>query len=287
MHAMKSHDAIQTRRSELKFEIEEPLATSIRGYLGSRLRPDPNSTPSGYPVCSVYLDSPDGMLYRQTNDGIRNRYKLRVRVYDNHPDHPAFLEIKRRDGSAVKKQRCKVNRRVATELLAGRQIPIAQAGLGQHAVASQKERKAYQDFCRLRDSIGAVGTTYVLYRREAYVSPQQCDWRATFDRNLVASKYELESELVIPQKVVAAAKPDEVVFELKFTNRFPNWMRELVRTFNLVSGPFPKYVTCRSKIAPPAKSSEFMHEASARQFQRSHSANRSGAAAMQRMNGTG
>lgn len=252
MHAVQSHDAIQASRSELKFTVDEGLADSIRRYLGARLRPDPHSVAGGYPVCSVYLDSQDDRLLRQTNEGVRNRYKLRARIYDDHPGHPAFLEIKRRDGNAVKKQRARVDRSLAMAVLAGEPVADCQAALNRQGISSQKQWKAFSEFCRLRDSISAVGTTYVIYRREAFVSPANLDWRATFDRHLYASAYRPGTPLTIPTEKVAAENVKTVVFELKFTNRFPIWMRELVQAFNLLAGPYPKYVTCRERIKPRA-----------------------------------
>ena len=250
MHAITSHDAIQSRRSELKFTIDESQSLGIRQYLGARLRPDPHGISGGYPVCSVYLDTPDNRLYLQTCQGVRNRYKLRVRIYDDQWGHPAFLEIKRRDGKAVKKQRARVDRTLAAALLSGRYASLADSTVSGGAQPSQDDWAAFHEFCRLRDIIGAVGTTYVCYQREAYVSPFRSDWRATFDRNLVAGVYRPGSPLEIPGEVVKTDWHGKVVFELKFTNRFPNWMQDLVRTFNLTPGPFPKYLTCRDAIVP-------------------------------------
>ncbi len=113
---------VQPIRSELKFEVTEQLASEIKRYLGATLRRDTHcmgKDPSGYQVCSVYLDSPDAMLCGQTLEGKRNRYKLRIRIYDDHPLHPAFAEIKRRECQVIKKQRATVDRVTATAILAG------------------------------------------------------------------------------------------------------------------------------------------------------------------------
>ncbi|QEG01685.1 VTC domain protein [Stieleria maiorica] len=250
MHFKASHDAIQSSRSELKFTIDPRQATAITDYLGARLRPDPHAVPGGYPVCSVYLDSADDLLMRQTNQGLRNRFKLRVRIYNDDPRQPAYLEIKRREGSAVKKQRCPVDRTIAATILSTQQGAVRPPATSAGDPKTQQQWLAFQEFCRLRDMISAIGTTYVYYRREAFVSPHNTDWRATFDRQLVASPYVPGSPLRIPTDVVPAGGEQTVVFELKFTDRFPNWMRDLVQTFNLVAGPFPKYVTCRQCITP-------------------------------------
>ena len=156
MHSNASHDAVFSSRSELKFEIDESKARAIRSYLGARLRPDPHSVAGGYPVCSVYMDSADDLLLRQTNQGVRNRYKLRVRIYSDNPGHPAYIEIKRREGSAVKKQRVGVSREVATALLSGKFASIGDAMPGDQGLMDSSDWTAFHEFCRLRDRIRAV-----------------------------------------------------------------------------------------------------------------------------------
>jgi len=41
-----------------------------------------------------------------------------------------------------------------------------------------------------------------------------------------------------------------IVLELKFTDRFPNWMRQMVQTFNLFRTSMAKYVTCAMAMTP-------------------------------------
>jgi hypothetical protein len=40
-----------------------------------------------------------------------------------------------------------------------------------------------------------------------------------------------------------------VVLELKFTNRFPNWMRQMVGIFDLERTSVAKYVSCTRTLA--------------------------------------
>ena len=240
---------VQPTRSELKFEVTEALACEIKRYLGATLRADSNGVgdgDSGYRVCSVYLDSPDSVLCKQTLEGKRNRYKLRVRIYDDHPGHPAFAEIKRRDGQMIKKQRAIVSRETAKALLSGEPVAYSPVSDGESRGHGDLRRDwlAFNDFCWLRNKIGATGRTYVSYQREAYVSPDGLGWRATFDRQLRAHPYRLGDPITIPVDGIAAASDAVVVFELKFTNRFPRWMQELVRVFDLGAVSFPKYVNC-------------------------------------------
>jgi hypothetical protein len=245
----RMHETLQPSRIELKFRITEPIAAEIKRYLGATLHKDPHGLshgPDGYPVCSVYLDSQDASLYGQSIAGERNRFKLRVRVYDADPSSPAFVEIKRRDGQVIKKQRAKVNRDVAAAILGG--APGSLAAARANGSWSPRDWMAMQEFCRLRDGIRAFGTTYVSYLRDAYVSPASLHWRVTFDRGLAATAYRPGETISIPEDCIPARDHDAVILELKFTDRFPRWMHDLVRVFNLNPVSFPKYIHCADAV---------------------------------------
>lgn len=233
---------LQSSRYELKFIIDEAQASEIVKFVTSYLEPDPFNPPDvrGYPICSLYLDSPNLRLYDATVQGHKNRYKLRIRFYDNEPSHSAFVEIKRRETDVIKKKRAAVNRDGARLILAG-ESPRVEFLYKQNGSSSALD--ALYEFCRLRDQIRASGVTYVYYRREAYVSPASSHIRVTFDRGLQAGDYEIGSKLELPQEV-KKANVGGVVLELKFTDRFPNWMRDLSEIFNLQRTSVPKYVKC-------------------------------------------
>ena len=115
-------DRMQLQRWELKYIIPERVALSIRDFVRAYLDLDEDGAtrPSlSYPVHSLYLDSEDLVLYWNTINGNKNRYKLRLRFYDNRSDAPVYFEIKRRVNDAILKQRGAVRREAVGWLLAG------------------------------------------------------------------------------------------------------------------------------------------------------------------------
>jgi hypothetical protein len=64
--------------------------------------------------------------------------------------------------------------------------------------------------------------------------------RLTFDREICAEPF-FRPEAVVRMTRPARVFPEFVVLELKFTTRFPNWFRELVRRFNLMQFSSAKY----------------------------------------------
>lgn len=246
---MPSAGRFQSSRFELKYIITESYARAIRDFALSYLEPDPHADPARnceYAVHSLYLDSRDLFLCRQTREGHKNRFKLRIRFYDDLPDSPAFLEIKRRENDVILKQRARVRRTAATRILNGHWPPA-----GDILTSAQDGLATVEDFCRLRSLLEASGTVFTSYMREAYVTPNDNTVRVTFDRRLYGTLYQGHGTLVRQGRV---ARPDVggVILEIKFTDRFPAWLGHLARAFNLTRISMPKYVVCVTALSAPA-----------------------------------
>lgn len=232
-------DKLQASRWEQKYIITENVALQIREFVRSYLELDENGVGKpnySYPVHSLYLDSPDLKLYWSTINGDKNRFKLRLRFYNDNVDTPVFFEIKRRMNNCILKQRGGVRRDAVNLLLAG-YLPESS-----HLVSSNpRQFMALQNFCNLMHQYHAKPTVHIAYLREAYVPHDDNSARLTMDR-IVRAEPEpvprLSTEMTNP--VVVWGK--EVVLELKFTNRFPDWFRDLVHVFGLHQCGAAKYV---------------------------------------------
>lgn len=230
---------LQTQRLELKYIIPEGLAVRIRDFLLPFLEIDAfgaTQPDMSYPVHSLYLDSPDLFTYRSTINGDRNRYKLRIRFYEGRPQAPVFFEIKRREDNAIYKQRCAVVREAVGEVMAG--IIPDRSSLAEDGPDAEC---SLHTFCRLVNQLQARPIAHVAYRREAWSSRGNNRTRVTMDRR-VQSCREPSIRLDANQTDPVTVFGDDVVLELKFTGRFPNWMRELVQVFGLKQCSAAKYV---------------------------------------------
>jgi hypothetical protein len=244
------HHSMQTSRYELKYIVDERQAMTLREYMRGYLTPDPHTKPeegNAYWVYSLYCDSPQLALYQSSKEGRKNRFKLRMRFYDDDPSQPVYLEIKRRLGDVIKKQRAGVRRDAAQKYLLG-QLPSLIDLLPDQD--PQKAPSALDTFSLLYRNIGAMGCVYVYYHREAYVASDNDDVRVTFDRRIQAGYFNHIRSLYPPRDGLLADIPG-IVLELKFTDRYPVWMQEIVRTLNLWRVPMAKYVACLEKIRTP------------------------------------
>lgn len=231
-------DNLQLQRLELKYIINEATALAVRDFVSSYLQVDefgatqPNLS---YPVHSLYLDSDQLTLYWHTINGNKNRYKLRLRFYDNQPDSPVFFEIKRRMNDAIMKERGGVRRSEVDRILAGH-LPAP----SQLIHPSPKSMASILHFSQLMQEHHARPRAHVAYWREAWISPQSNAVRVTMDRDVCCDPEptaRLSTELVNP--VIVFGK--SVVLELKFTGRFPDWFKDLARVFGLRQCSAAKY----------------------------------------------
>ena len=232
-------DKMQASRFEQKYIISEEQALQIRDFVRSYLELDENGVGKpnySYPVHSLYLDSDDLKLYWSTINGDKNRFKLRLRFYNNNPDTPVFFEIKKRMNNCIMKQRGGVRRDSVDWLLAGH---IPEQG---HMVSKDpKHLIALQNFCRMMQQIRAKPKAHIAYFREAYVPHDDNSARLTMDRE-VRAEPELTARLSTKMEQPVLVWGKDVVLELKFTNRFPDWFRQLVRIFSLRQCGAAKYV---------------------------------------------
>lgn len=232
---------LQSSRHELKYVIDERLARPLRDFARVYLQPDEHADVHNgcqYVVHSLYLDSPSFALCRATMQGHKNRFKLRIRYYDDAPESPAFFEIKRRIDDVILKHRAVAHREAVGRILRG-QWPKWSDLVHQRSA----DYGALQRFCSLRDTIQADGRVFVSYMREAYVAPDNNRVRMTLDRRIACTPYAHGYSLGRTRRSLDP-RIEGVVLELKFTERFPKWMRRMVRTFNLERTSMAKYVAC-------------------------------------------
>lgn len=231
-------DHFQAQRFELKYRVSDSVAAQIRDFVGGYLEYDEYSRDCpghAYLNHSLYLDSDDLRLYWDVVNGLKNRYKLRLRYYDDNPESPVFFEIKRRVNDAILKQRCPVRRAAVKTLLCG-QLPAPE----DLCSARSEAFAAIQEFCRLMADLNAAPKVHVSYRREAWADRDRNSVRVTLDHELCcAPRFTPELTTGIEGAVRPFAR--QFILELKFTARYPVWFRELVESFETTQSGCAKY----------------------------------------------
>jgi SPX domain protein involved in polyphosphate accumulation len=222
-----------TTRHECKYLVSPAEAVALRSFARPFVQPDRHARgwPGGrYPVCSLYLDSPDLRLARETQDGCRDRFKLRIRSYSDEATAPAFLEIKQRHDGSVRKSRARLDRdRLKRFLEPGGDAPRGDvpADLGRFVMQMR--------------SVGARPTARVVYEREAYESSAAEPVRVTFDTGLRFADTR-EYELAREGAGFLRQPGQDVVLEVKFNDAFPGWVDRMISSFGLQRRSFSKYL---------------------------------------------
>jgi hypothetical protein len=235
---MSQDHRLQQQRFELKYLIPEEITPWMRDFISSYLEVDdygadrPNYS---YPVHSVYLDSDDLWTHQAVINGIKNRFKLRLRYYDDNPNTPVFFEVKARVDGCILKQRCGV-RRDAVPLLAAGQLPEP----GQLLSKEPRHLVAFERFNALLLQLNARPKVHNSYLREAWVSAHDNSVRVTFDRKVQIEPY-FRTQPVVEMYNPARVFPQSTILELKFTTRYPDWLKVMVRRFNLMQFSSAKY----------------------------------------------
>ncbi len=234
----KTVDRMLACRYEMKYLINEIETAAIERYIRPFLEPDKYSKLQRggyYPIVSLYLDSPDLRLCRETMTGVKNRFKLRIRSYTDEPEYPRFFEIKRRINRVIMKSRARVMDADVPILLRGKSLPPQ---------GYTTDEAALNQFQLYVASVHAGPMVLVRYLRQAWESPSQNRVRVTFDRELC---YKVTHEPYVRLGGSGWQRNDvtmnNVILEIKFTGTYPLWLSRLVEDFGLVLNSVSKYAT--------------------------------------------
>jgi hypothetical protein len=225
-------------RYEFKYVVDEATADAIRDRAVLWMEPDASGDGGQYRVTSLYMDRTDWLLARQTFEGLRERFKLRLRFYSACDEEPApdevrwFAEVKQRIGKTIRKLR------IPTDVEQARAIAL---GLPTDHVAAPW-------FMSLAERIDARPMLWVRYDREAMASPWGDGARLTFDRNIevqpprsVSDGRSVDPLVAVPSEWRSIELDRPVVIEMKFNDAYPAWMRQIAETLHLRRVSCSKY----------------------------------------------
>jgi hypothetical protein len=225
-------------RFEMKYLITEAQAQAIAQFIKPFLQLDRYcklQRGGVYPIVSLYLDSDDLLLCRESLTGQKNRFKLRIRSYTDEPEYPRFFEIKRRINTIILKSRARVMYRDVPTLLAGLPLPPQDYTTDEEAV------NQFQLYMR---AIDAKPLVLIRYMRQAFEGDSENRVRVTFDRELcynVTTKPEvtLDGQGWQRNSLTRAG----VILEIKFTGSYPAWLSRMAACFGLRQRSISKYAT--------------------------------------------
>lgn len=224
----------RVNRYELKYIVRIDEVHRIITDIESMTRPDKHSGARGYRVVNLYYDSPGLDFYWDKLDGIRNRRKLRLRIYpgdDIEAVSQGMVEIKQRINRAVKKRRLKLALDEAEQLC---------AGYLERDDLDQLDRQVASEVQYMVQAMHLRPSCVTAYRRLAFVGGlYDVGLRITFDIDIscrvhgLKVNYDAKNHLMLP--------PDWSIMEVKVNEAVPDWVTSLLARHNCQSRRVSKY----------------------------------------------
>lgn len=223
---------IDIDRTELKYAVDPVSAAMTRSRLSPYMTPDPHNGPEGYPVRSLYFDSLADTDFQQKLDGLDDRKKIRLRIYD--PASPtAKLEVKEKHGGMQRKRSVTVSREEAAALAAG-----------DYSSLRNSEDSFVQELWYLLESRLYRPKCIVEYDRFALISPDN-ETRITFDSGLRAT--EATADLFSPDLLLyPVAEPGAITMEVKYDHFLLSNIKRALSVRASMQLSVSKYVLART-----------------------------------------
>ena len=221
-------------RHELKFYISKMEYEVVSRALDKVLHRDPNGDQNNeYHIRSLYFDTYFNDALIDKIDGVKNRDKYRIRIY-NLSDKLIRMECKTKVGSLISKRSITIPKLLAEQLIAADPTGLERTGSG-------LLRDVYREM-KLNLLRPVVIVDYV---REAYLHPAE-EVRITFDKQLRTGL--TSTDLFNPRvPTVSPFDHDEMILEVKYNQVLPPYIRDLLCTYvrGAQNSAISKYVWCR------------------------------------------
>ena len=222
----------QKYRYELKYVCSDLQLRQMEERISVLLKKDPHVGESGcYTIRSLYFDDYENSAFWEKEDGGNPRKKYRLRCYDGRTDR-VWLEIKRKVGTKIRKESCRVTRQEAEAMIRG---------------------DWYETFQNPAPTVRAFfldGATRLMqpkiiveYDRTPYVG-EEGNVRITFDRN-IRSCAEPEAFWEKEMRARPIMASGQHLLEVKFDEFLPDWIYRTLQMENMTQTAFSKYCLCR------------------------------------------
>lgn len=222
-------------RYEVKYMISHQQYHLLSSLLRAVLDVDEHAIENNtYFIRSLYFDSPDNTDFFAKSDGLYERKKIRLRLYDLGQEY-IKIEVKNKYGSTMRKETTFITKDDSFRLIAGDYDCLLQ-----------------YDQAHLGNIYKALKTTYSLpkviidYDREAYVCKAQ-NIRINFDKNIRACSTQLDlfdHDLAM----IPLSESDTMVLEVKYNGYLPDFIRSILSTSLMNKTSYSKYCIARENV---------------------------------------
>lgn len=230
MMKAQSLNGIQGRR-EIKHEMTKMDCYLLRNKLKHYMELDPHAKVNGtYSIRSVYFDNFDNKVMNQKKEGLFERDKFRVRLYDSNAT-VLNLEKKSKRNNLTYKQKCSIT---AAE--------YEKIRIGDINWMENDARTLMQDLYWQMTMLQLKPLTVVDYEREVFIY-KHGNVRVTFDSSIRTSLR--NNDVLNPHIAMVDTEPDVVILEVKYDEFLPNVIKQLLQVSDMRAGAYSKYQISR------------------------------------------
>ena len=212
------------KRIEKKYLLSEEKYEALFRRIGSHLKPDEFGRST---VLSLYLDTPDFRIIRDSIEAVNYKEKLRLRSYGTaREDSEVFLELKKKYNGVVYKRRAVMTLREAEEYLEQGVRPFDSQILRELDWTMKRYGRPKPEMM-------------IACEREAWFDEAHPDLRLTFDRGIRYRRQELR--LSAGSVGTGLLPKNTVLLEIKTGGGMPLWLADALDAEKLLPGSFSKY----------------------------------------------
>lgn len=214
------------KRIEKKYRLTRQQKQLLLDTVGDYLTPDEHGEST---ICSLYLDTPDYLLIRNSIDAEAYKEKLRLRSYGTpRPDSSVFLELKKKYQGVVYKRRVVMTLQEAERYLDTGEMP-------RDSQIMREIDYAMEFYHRPKPAM------MIVYERDAYYVKGMPNLRITFDGSVRYRNRDLFLEAGPQGKTIIP--PDTVLMEIKTDGAMPVWLSHALDQCGILPTSFSKYGT--------------------------------------------
>ena len=224
-------------RHELKYEVPIAVANQFFEDCMPFCDWDPHAgITKMYEIASVYYDTPSFIFYRDREESVGYRRKIRLRAYNKDSKAVAlFIEIKEKHKQFVNKKRInmKTPKILDTCPYPHHKIPL------DFVIENLEDSAEKREIVYLHDRYDLEPTTIIRYFRKALIPKYEHDMRITLDVNITAGAHTLDKHDDEHEKSII--DPTYGVLEVKTSQSIPLWLNSIMQKHKLSQVRYSKY----------------------------------------------
>ena len=219
-------------RQEKKFLIGTEESYKLNNYLSKLLISDKHNGTTGYIVRSLYFDTIYDKDFKEKEDGIELRRKIRLRIYNTNDDF-ALLEMKQKEGMYQLKRSLKITREEAQELIKRN-----------YSVLLKYKEDFAKECYGIMNMQCYMPKTIVQYNRKAFVAKEN-SIRITLDSNIIATEtcFDIYAKNL---NMYPVFNKDNTVLEVKFNGFLLGYIKDILENVNKSELSVSKYCLART-----------------------------------------